>query len=257
MGRIVVGKMLVATTKCLASFLAGTPQKWRDGLKRIFGAQIEIAGDEARWRPRTAIKQGEKEKAASLAGKASQENSSVPLPKIGRGVLIDPRLLAPEEKELLNLKAFERAIGYDAQGRRIPGHVDGGADSIEEVPARLRPPGGTLTHNHPHGGSFSGYDINFMAWNETRELRAVGNQGRGRRYLYRMSFSESLSSQGRLEAASRYDAIWKETIKDSKERIRRGEITGAHADRELEHWVMETLAKELQGGLFYERILLR
>jgi hypothetical protein len=36
----------------LKASLKGTPNAWREGLQKIFGEQIDITGDEARWKPK-------------------------------------------------------------------------------------------------------------------------------------------------------------------------------------------------------------
>ncbi len=240
-------------------------------LKKVFGDRITLGPDKVTWTPEAAqlktaaavaIKPVRaKAKPAELIavdggtrtdGKPLRFNPYlVDVPKAGKGLMSQPRKPTAEEVALMNLRD-ERAVVYDDAGA-VVGFVDGKEAEVEPNDAWLKP-GYTLTHNHPRGTAFSDSDILVSLLKGLKEVRAIGNQGADRLFLYRMQFDGMDKSQV-ADVRAAYDTIKSDMLRSLSRKINLSLMTEEEAERSLSHWIMQKLAAQFEG-LNYERIKL-
>jgi hypothetical protein len=245
----------------------GTAEK--AALKKVFGDRINLGPDKVTWAPEdkqlktaaaVAIKPAKATPAELIAVAGGTRTDGkplrfkpdlVPLPKAGKGLMKQPRKPTAEEVALINLQD-ERAVGYDDKGA-VLGFIDG-------LPAEVTPPddwlkpGYTLTHNHPRGTSFSGPDLVSSVYSGLKEVRAIGHQGQGRSFLYRMQF-EGMTQAQATDVDREYKKISKKLLNDLGAKINAGVITKDEVFRSFSHWVMLKMVAVF-SQMKYERIKL-
>lgn len=99
--------------------------------------------------------------------------------------------------------------------------------------------GGTLTHNHPGGRSFTPEDLRLFNRRELKELRAVSKNADYSVQRGIKSFSESEVDKVFIES-------YAETRKEFDAAINSGQITKKFANREIHHEMMNKISKKLE-----------
>jgi SPP1 gp7 family putative phage head morphogenesis protein len=150
----------------------------------------------------------------------------------------------------LGAKAYESAAVYDPDGKLIfmrDGESSQVAYTVDEAKQFK---GGTLTHNHPRGSSFSESDVAFMIRQNLREIRAVGEK-----YTYRLINDDTnvLDPDGKMWFAS---SLWNKKFQDLYPKYAAMALPdGSNINllsMEHTHEVMESVAQSV--GFRYERI---
>lgn len=214
--------------------------EFRAALKEVFGEQIEIEGDTARWKPLASP-------AGPLASPAnSKPMGHVPTPEPGAGVFTQPDLATPEE--VLNLNApVEIATVYQAAKatESITGKknsLDLGRERVERGDFR----DAIVTHNHPAGNSFSDTDLGFAASADVAELRVLTGNEAGTARLYRL-----LRPAAGWPPVSFLMAAHADAARTVTRRQKTSGISGRAARRVFAHEVMLELSRMLEDSVSY------
>jgi hypothetical protein len=135
------------------------------------------------------------------------------------GVQFDPSSAAQEairsaESDLYSRghDDAEKAYAVDASGEVLIEKIGTGWDDpkgagifwTDEEQATMR--GSTLTHSHPSGRAFSPEDIIFACKNHLAEIRAVGTDYAGNRWLYRFQPAENAAGRAGWDTGKIADA---------------------------------------------------
>lgn len=161
---------------------------------------------------------------------------------------------AVEDDILYTKRDVESCFVLDSNGREVF-RRDGTASSITLTAAELATfaADGTLvlTHNHPRGTSFSPSDIVVAVLGNLAELRTVGQDQAGTRWLYRLPRRHNgWPAPERISQV--YNAAYARAERTVQRMIRRGLIDRDSSSALLMHDVWADAAARL--GLGYRRI---
>lgn len=148
--------------------------------------------------------------------------------------------LTQDEKILAGYKK-ERAVLYDATGKRVL--IKKGDESSVTFTASdiKRMENGVLTHNHPHGTTFSCADINMLLKAKLAEIRAVGEDGA---FSLKMNphWPSEINSWRKLK--QEYDFIEKAVEPAVRKRLEAGEIDLLTYNRIYQNQILTEFAQK-------------
>jgi hypothetical protein len=173
--------------------------------------------------------------------------------RLGRDDLAGVTLANIQEVEArIITRTKESAMLFDSKGDAYM-LLHGNHNSVDLGPGWRELRGGSLTHNHPSGPSFSPEDFGVALDRGLAEVRAIGVNGLGEAALYSARPGKggwpSAEAFGREAASAR-----RETIETLTRLIREGEVSIEQAEAWHWHVVWSIVAKRLE--FLYERVLL-
>jgi hypothetical protein len=152
-----------------------------------------------------------------------------------------PRVILDKESDIRGIKTHEEALVTDGYGNVLL-EKSGGKSSVdftEADVANFRLAGNAiLTHNHPRSSSFSSEDLQFSAWANLAEIRAVGENIT--HILLRPD--SGWPSWKILEKAYKRES--EEVFQRFSKEIKLGNLTIEEANAEHAHQIMLALSKK-------------